>query len=528
MKVSEILSSRNVLIGSPEPDSPALIRALIEVIAKGKEMDVETVVRDVMARERSGATCIPQGDRAVAIPHATTTACKQLVLAAAVPSRGIQWTGTTASADIVFLLLGPREAYSLYLKVLSRIARLCEGDGFLSALVSTRSPEDFMACIAAAEEGMGAITPVEEMPRFCVIGAGNGGLAMAGHLSLLGCAVNLYNRTFERIAPIQARGGVEVHGSLEGFARLGTVTNDPAAALEKVDVAMVVVPATAHADIARTLGPHLKDGQIVVLNPGRTGGALEFTRVLREVSPSARPYIAESQTLLYATRITNPGEVHIHGIKNSVPLAAFPAYLTADILTVLNKVLPQFVPGDNVLKTSLDNIGAIFHPAITILNAGRIEETHGDFQYYIEGVTPSIAAVLEQLDRERVAVAAALGIHVNTAREWLYLAYDVAGRTLLDAIRANPNYAGIKAPVTVQHRYISEDVPASLVPIASLGEMFGTPTPTIRSIIQMASVMHGVDYWAQGRTVEKLGIKGLSVKEIRFLVVGAMRQEARR
>jgi opine dehydrogenase len=234
-----------------------------------------------------------------------------------------------------------------------------------------------------------------------------------------------------------------------------------------------------------------------------------------------RPYIAEAQTLLYASRVTNPAQVHIFGIKNSVPLAALPAYQTVDVLPVIRKALPQFVPGDNILKTSLDNIGAVFHPAITILNAARIEDTHGDFEYYVEGVTPAIAGVLEAIDRERVAVASALGIRANTAREWLYLAYDAAGKTLIDAMRANPGYRGIQAPGTVQHRYLTEDVPASLVPIASIGEMLGVPTPTIRSMITLASAMHGVDYWTQGRTVDRLGIRGMSVKDIRLLVVGA-------
>ncbi|MCX7044286.1 MAG: NAD/NADP octopine/nopaline dehydrogenase family protein [Candidatus Sumerlaeota bacterium] len=359
------------------------------------------------------------------------------------------------------------------------------------------------------------------MPIFCVLGAGHGGMAMAAHLAIIGYQVNLFNRTEEHLIPIRARGGIEVTGEVEGFAALNLVSSDAAEAVGASDVLMVVVPATGHRNIAEIVAPHIKDGQILVLNPGRTGGALEVAQILRERNPSVRPYIAEAQTLLYASRATNPGRVHIFGIKNSVPLACLPAYQTVDVLPVIRKAFPQFVPGDNVLKTSLDNIGAVFHPAITILNAGRIEETHGDFEYYVQGVTPAVASVLETIDRERVNVASALGIRANTAREWLYLAYDAAGKTLLDAMQANPGYSGIKAPATIHHRYISEDVPMSLVPIASIGEMLNVPTPTIRSVINMASAMHGVDYWAEGRTVERLGIKGMSVKDIRFLVVGA-------
>ncbi len=35
--------------------------------------------------------------------------------------------------------------------------------------------------------------------KFSVIGAGNGGIAMAGYLSLLGYEVNLYNRSLNNI-----------------------------------------------------------------------------------------------------------------------------------------------------------------------------------------------------------------------------------------------------------------------------------------------------------------------------------------
>jgi opine dehydrogenase len=177
------------------------------------------------------------------------------------------------------------------------------------------------------------------------------------------------------------------------------------------------------------------------------------------------------------------------------------------------------VPGDNVMKTSMDNIGAIFHPAVTVLNSARIESTRGDFEYYLEGITPSVARVLERVDAERVAVGEAMGFQCLTARQWLYMAYDAAGSTLYDAINANPGYAGIKAPRTLDTRYLSEDVPMSLVPIASLGELLGVPTEAIRHIIGLASLLHQRDYWAEGRTVERLGLAGMSVKEIRRFVL---------
>ncbi len=360
-----------------------------------------------------------------------------------------------------------------------------------------------------------ATTTTSTKPRFAVLGAGHGGQAMAGHLALMGFSVNLYNRTAERIMPIKLKGSIDLSGQVVGTGQLNLVTSDVAEAIADVDLIMVVVPATGHADLAHACAPHLRDGQMVVLHPGRTGGALSFHSIISKQGTGADVVVAEASTLIYACRINNPAKVHIFGIKNAIPLATIPCYRTPELLKKLNVAYPQFVPGDNVLATSLNNIGAIFHPALTILNAGRIESTHGAFEFYMDGATPSVTKVLEALDAERVAVAAALGIRAMPAREWLYMAYDAPGRTLYEAMHANDGYRGITAPSTVHMRYITEDVPMSLVPIASLGQQLGVPTPTMDSIIGLANFMHETDYWAIGRTVETMGLAGLTVQQIR-------------
>ncbi|HPM79625.1 MAG TPA: NAD/NADP octopine/nopaline dehydrogenase family protein [Candidatus Anammoximicrobium sp.] len=521
MKIMSLLTPENVITGLTAASREEAVRKLAAALGQVRSVDVDGAVKAVAARERSGATLLSLPSCVVGIPHASTDACKQLMMAVGTCPEGVPWDATRTQVHLIFLLLGPPQTRALHLRILSRVAKLCQNPHFAPSLLASSSPDEVLAAFAAAEEPLSDIVGAEGMPSFAVLGAGHGGMAMAGHLALTGCRVNLYNRHRQRLLAVEARNGIEVLGAVTGFASLNCVTTDPAEALANVDVVMVVVPAIAHRDVAESIAPHVSDGQIVVLNPGRTGGSLQVAKVLRDRNPSVRPYIAEAQSLLYTSRVTNPGQVRIFAIKNSIPLATLPAYEIADVLPVIRTVLPQFVPGDNVLKTSLDNIGAVFHPAITILNAGRIEDTHGDFDYYVEGVTPSVAQVLEAVDRERVEVASALGIRANTAREWLYLAYDAAGKTLLEAMQANPGYRDVKAPRTIQHRYISEDVPTSLVPIASLGEMLGVPTPSIRAMIHLASLMHGVDYWAEGRTVQCLGIEGMSVKDLRFLVVGA-------
>src|SRR3990172_3153171 len=331
-------------------------------------------------------------------------------------------------------------------------------------------------------------------PKFAVLGAGHGGLAMAGHLASMGFRVNLWNRSEDRVEHLRRRGAIELEGVITGEGRL---------------------------ELATRLAGVVHDGQAIVLNPGRTGGALEVRNVFLQKGVTADVTLAEAQTFLYISRHIEPTSAHIFDVKNEVPVAALPSYKTADVLRILRTASPQFVAGDNVLKTGLDNIGAIFHPGVMILNAGRIESTHGDFEYYLDGITPSVAAILEAMDRERVAVAEAFGIHAHTTREWLYLVYNSPGRDLYQAVQSTPGYKGVTAPAHLNHRYILEDVPMSLVPMASIGEMLGVQVPTIRAMIHLASTVHGRDFWKEGRTVDHLGLKGMSVKDIRLMVAGS-------
>ncbi len=357
----------------------------------------------------------------------------------------------------------------------------------------------------------------DKTTRYTVIGAGHGGKAMAAHLGLMGFPVTLYNRTAANVAAIRYRGGIDLTSDTpdaHGFGSLRAVTSDMAEALAEAEVIMIVVPASAHRDIAMATAPHLKDGQIVVLNPGRTGGAIEFAKVLRDQGCKADVTVAEAETLIYASRSEGPAQARIFRIKDAVPLAALPATRTARVLEALRPAYPNFIDGGNVLCTSLNNMGAIFHPALTLLNAGRIESTRGEFQFYIDGVTISVARILEALDRERVTVASALGIRAQTAVEWLQKAYDARGSDLNEAIHNNSGYYGINAPASLEHRYIFEDVPMSLIPIAALGERFGVRVRAMEAIIRLACIVHQTDYWRRGRTLEKLGLEDLSVAEL--------------
>jgi opine dehydrogenase len=351
--------------------------------------------------------------------------------------------------------------------------------------------------------------------RIAVLGAGNAGRALAGDLARMGAEVALWNRTPDHIAEISYLGSVELEGEVTGVGKLVVVTSDIGEALADADVVMVCVPAFGHRDVARACAPYLRDHQRVVLNPGRTFGAVEFLHELREADCQAEAVVAEAATFIFASRSSGPAQSRIMRIKRAVPVAAIPCNRTDEVVASLKPWYPQFTAADCTLDTSFSNVGAVVHPTITLLNTARIENSQGRFDFYIDGVSPGVARVLEAVDRERLAVANLLGVSVRSTKDWLLSAYRVSGRDLYEAIQANEGYRGISAPPTMDNRYLLEDVPMSMVPMASAGRSFGLTPRAIESMIDVAGLVHETNYWSRGRTLASLGLEGLSPAEIR-------------
>ncbi|MBS7219072.1 MAG: NAD/NADP octopine/nopaline dehydrogenase family protein [Oscillospiraceae bacterium] len=286
-----------------------------------------------------------------------------------------------------------------------------------------------------------------------VIGAGNGGTAIAGYLASCGVKVNLCDLFPQYLEGIQAAGGIELtYNGTTGHYSLNLVTGDVASAIKGVQLIMVVTPAFTHKMIAEACYSKLSDGQVVVLNPGRTGGALEFLNTIRSKGCQADITVAETQTLIYACRKTGAASVEIYSVKKEVDLGAFPANKTNKVLELLHPYYPQFKATKNCLQTSLSNIGALFHPTPVLLNIGRIETDPNGFRYYWDGISPSVATLIKGIDAERIAVAEAYGVHILSAEEWLRQSYDTYGDDLYDLLQHNNAYGDIKAPTTINAR----------------------------------------------------------------------------
>jgi opine dehydrogenase len=350
-----------------------------------------------------------------------------------------------------------------------------------------------------------------------VLGAGHGGQGLAAYLALNGHDVHLFNRSQSRIEPIIRQGGIRVDGVIEGFVSLSSCSSSMGEILAKAEFVFFVVPASAHRDLARLCANYLNPNHVLVLLPGRTGGALEVSNIIESIL-GWHPPIAEAQTFPLVSRVESSGYAQITAIKNELPIATFPAKYTDEYCSLLSTILPGVVSAEDVLNTGLANIGCIFHPAPLLLNLGRAESTHGNYNHYLDGVTPTIAKFLERIDEERVSVGKALGKNLYSAADWLRHVYNSTGRDLYECLQNTYCYQELGAPFSLNHRYVFEDVPTGLVPIAAIGEQIGVPTPTIRTIIDLASHLTGIDYWRTGRNADYLGITELSTMELLFYV----------
>lgn len=348
--------------------------------------------------------------------------------------------------------------------------------------------------------------------NIAIIGAGNGGQAMAGHFSLLGHRVRLYSRSLQKIQAITQNEKITLTDIIKGAARIDMISNDMKLVLEGAKLIMVVTTADAHRAIAAAMANHLENNQIIVLNPGRTLGAIEFSDELKKKT-SKRLFIGETQSLIYACRAISPGNVRIIGVKEKVLFSAYPSNDTEMVIGLLNEICPCFEKAENVLHTSLENIGSVLHPPIVLFNAEIIKR--GVSFYFYRDMTTLTASFIARLDKERINVGKAFGINLLSVDQWVTFAYpDIKGETFLEKIHNNPAYKEIISPKNINTRFVFEDIPTGLVPISRLGKLVNIDTQLINAIINIFSSLLGVDFWSKGRCPESLGLSRKTKNDI--------------
>ncbi len=361
--------------------------------------------------------------------------------------------------------------------------------------------------------------------RATIIGAGSGGCAAAADLTLQGFDITLYNRSPGRLATLKDQGGVHLKDPEDrGIIPVRKLTVDIGEALADSNRILIMLPTHTLGYYAQAMAPHLASSHQILLAPGHTGGALYLRQQLKQAGCEAEPVMGEAHTLPYISRMTGPGVVTVWARTDPLLCSALPATDTPEWLAAFRDAFPSLTPVESVLATSLNNLNAVMHPGAIILNAGWIERTHGGFRFYSEGTTPAVGRVLQATDDERLAIAGAMGLQLESFIDAFYH----GGLTTTDAWQSGDIYRAIaesepdreiRAPTSLDDRYMHEDIGFGLVPMMALASIGRVPTPTMAALVHLGSLANDISYAETGLNASKLGIIDMDIEALRSYVM---------
>lgn len=346
--------------------------------------------------------------------------------------------------------------------------------------------------------------------RVAVLGAGNGGRTAAVEFALAGHEVTLYEvpQFAGLLAGIAAAGRIRASGAIVGEAPV-RVELDLPGAVAGAELILVVVPTNHQRHFAAALAPLLVDGMHVVLMPGSLG-SLECAAIWAGAGVTADVTISEIAALPYATRITGPVDVTVHGRRRIVSMGTFPSRRTAEVHAVLSDLYPGIETMPNVLAAGLSNPNPTLHCLGVLLSASRIEYSHGDFYYYEEGMTPAVCQAIEAIDAERLAIGRRFGVELLSLKDTYHvMGYGPQGDTFWSVIRGVRALAGIKGPTQIDSRYLTEDVPVGLTAYSELGRAAGVAPVLMESVIHITRALLGTDFAPDSRTLARCGLAGM-------------------
>ena len=344
--------------------------------------------------------------------------------------------------------------------------------------------------------------------KIAVLGGGNGACAAAADLSERGHEVRWWRRSAATLASRLVLEDAEGARAIE----IAKACADIGEAVRGAELVFMPDPAFTQEDNAARLGPHLADEQIVFLAPGTFGSYLMRSRIGKGI-------FAETGTLPWLTRRHGPQTAAITARATRLPTGVFPARKSAEALNIIGRAFPAVEPVEDALSAALMNAGPIIHPPLILMNAGPLEHFER-WDIHNEGTQPSIRRVTDALDAERIAAREALGYrapHFPLADhyrpdgdEWMY------GRRVHKKLTDSKDWR--ERIVLTEHRYMREDVEQGLAFLVSVCEWAGVPCPVARGLLALSSAVLGRDLRKEGRTLEALGLAGLSRQAMKDLL----------
>lgn len=337
-----------------------------------------------------------------------------------------------------------------------------------------------------------------------IIGAGNGGQTTAAWLSNQGYKTRIFDVMDDTVAKLNELGGVNIYGHTDypGFGKIEFATTDIAKAIEGCELILIILPEIYHVSIAQKLAPHLKDGQVVILNPVSGLGVLAFRKALADSKCTADIALAATSTLIFAARIQKTGDVLVTGQKTELSIVAVPDSKRDIVRNAIYPVFSQHHFIDNNIQLAMDNLNLVFHPGPTLLYTSQIEK--GETFNYYNDMVPSQITLMKAIDKERMALCAAYNVNLPDATDAFALEYSYEG-DLYSMLKNAECYKGIMGPHTMKVRYLLEDIPFGLRSLQVLGRIAKVPTPVIDSVCTLGEALVGEEM-TEGYTMKTLGL----------------------
>ncbi len=102
----------------------------------------------------------------------------------------------------------------------------------------------------------------------------------------------------------------------------------------------------------------------------------------------------DSDLLPFACRVEE-GYVKLFGTKREISLGFLNSLVSEKDLNMIREIMPcNLRVLDNCLEIGLGNMNGVVHPLTSLLNMGWIENSKGDFYFYKEGISTSVAKFL--------------------------------------------------------------------------------------------------------------------------------------
>lgn len=323
-----------------------------------------------------------------------------------------------------------------------------------------------------------------------IIGTGGIGFATAAWLAHAGHAVRIWSPRGQGDTALQTT-PLTATGIVEASVRV-TVATTPAALCADAAVVFIAVPVNAHRTVMDAVLPHLVAGQTVIVSSMSSLSAL-YLYEAAQARGIALTVAAFGTTVLTARR-AGDAAVRILTCRDELSVSALPRSATTAALQLCRTLFGErFTPHANVLASTLSNINPPAHGPLALFNWTRIERAENWPQYHY--MTPQVAAVIEKLDAERLALAAAYGVQVRTIERHFALSFGAQAERLADiAAELHAKRGGPPGPTDTTTRFVYEDTPYGLVFCSLLGRIAGVPTPATDTLVAMANLITGEDF----------------------------------